>query len=208
MAGHCVTLLHTSDVHRATFDSLRDAIAPDVSLTHIVRPDFLVRAQGSIDHLLTKEVALVVQSAPAPVLCTCTSIGKAAGKAGAIRIDQPMMQAAARTRKPVLMVYCLKSTRAPSMELLNDAIGAEGSGAPVQTLFAGQYWPLFQSGRTKDFCAGITQAVIAALNEQENIGCVVLAQASMAGAAPHLAAVNVPVLTSPESALRAALLSG
>ena len=39
-------LLHTADVHIATFNRLRDEIAPAARIEHIVRPDWLARARS------------------------------------------------------------------------------------------------------------------------------------------------------------------
>jgi hypothetical protein len=92
-----ITLLHTAQVHADTFDALRDRIAPDTRLVHLVRPDFLKRAQGGIDAALAGDIGAEVRAVSGPVLCTCTTIGAVAAAAGAIRIDAPMMQAAAQT---------------------------------------------------------------------------------------------------------------
>lgn len=204
-----ITLLHTVDSHAATFDALRDRIAPDTRLVHLVRPDFLARAQGGIDPALdpalAQEIADTVVGAPGPVLCTCTTIGVVAGNAGAIRIDAPMMQAAARTGGPVLLVYCLDSTAAPSGELLQSALDAAGVTDPFQTLHLGRFWPLFEAGEQDAFRAVIAAAVTAHVADHPELTAVVLAQASMAGAADMLGDLAMPVFASPELALRAAL---
>ncbi len=77
-----LTLLHTAEAHRATFDALRDRIAPGAALTHVVRADWLVRAQGGVDDALQSEMAKAVAAAQGPVICTCTTLGPAAADAG------------------------------------------------------------------------------------------------------------------------------
>ena len=200
-----VTLLHTTESHCATFNELRDRISPDTELVHIVRPDFLTRAQSVMDRALSRDIAQVVQKATGTVLCTCTTIGMAANNAGAIRIDLPMMQAAARVGGPVLLTCCLESTRAQSRQLLQAEMSAAGTEGPVHELFLGEFWPLFEAGQTEAFHAVIASAVRAHLAESPDVSAIVLAQASMAGAEAMLKDVAVPVLSSPELALRAAI---
>ncbi len=202
-----LTLLHTAELHRATFDALRDRIAPTARLDHVMRPDFLERAQHGIDAALGDEIVETIKAAPGPVICTCTTIGPVAARAGAIRVDWPMMQAAAQTKGAVLMVYCLDSTRAPSLALLQGAMTAAGHPGPLIPLplpLPG-LWPLFAEGKTADFATALATATRQQATQMPNLGAIVLAQASMAGAAPLLDDLGVAVLSSPELALRAGL---
>ncbi|SEQ03534.1 hypothetical protein [Thalassovita taeanensis] len=204
-----LTLIHTAEVHRATFEALRDRIAPGAVLRHVVRADWLARAQGGIDGALTAEITEEIAAAGGKVLCSCTTLGPVAGAAGAIRIDQPMMQAAAEAGGAVMLAYCLRSTEGPSLALLRHEMAAAGNNSAVVPLFLGQHWPLFEAGDG----AGFAHALAASLREAILAGqpgcvvpdCVVLAQASMAGAAEVLGDLGVPVLSSPALALRAGL---
>lgn len=204
-----LTLLHTAEVHRATFDALAARIAPEARLTHHVRADWLERAQGGFDDGLRAEITTAVAAAPGPVLCTCTTLGPVAAAAGATRIDAPMMAEAAKlaraARGSILMAYCLPGTLAPSAALLDAALEAEGHKARVHALSLAQFWPLFEAGEHEAFAAVIATAIRENLSAVPGVSCVVLAQASMAGAAPMLSVLPIPVLTSPEMALRAAL---
>ncbi|GAA6203108.1 hypothetical protein [Aquicoccus sp. SU-CL01552] len=196
-----LTLLHTAQVHRATFDALAARIAPGARLCHVVRPDWLTRAQNGIGADLADEIRETITAAPGPVLCSCTTLGPVAGAAGAVRIDAPMMAQAAQTGGPVLLAYCLDSTRVASRDLLAEALDA---GTKFRLLDLTELWPLFERGEGERFARAIAGRVAAALADAPDTGCVVLAQASMAGAAAHITA-HVPVLSSPETALRAAL---
>lgn len=200
-----LTLLHTAEANRATFDGLRDKIAPTARLEHVVRPDFLERAQHGIDAALGDEIVETIKTAPGPVICTCTTIGPVAARAGAIRVDEPMMQAAAQTKGAVLMVYCLDSTRAPSLALLQGAMTAANHPGPLIPLPLPGLWPLFAEGKTTDFATALATATRQQAAQIPNLGAIVLAQASMAGAAPLLDDLGVAVLSSPELALRAGL---
>ncbi|TLP69010.1 hypothetical protein FEE96_01610 [Parasedimentitalea maritima] len=197
-----LTLFHTAHVHADTFNTL----APDAELGHTVREDWLARAQDGIDEVLATEIALAIQAADGPVLCSCTTIGEVAEQAGATRIDWPMMQEAAQIGGPVLMAYCLDSTAEPSEALLRRAFGE--MDPQLTCLKLAQHWPLFEAGKADDFASAIAAGIEAAL-EQQQFSCVVLAQASMAGAAKVLQAVtDVPILASPEIAVRYLLPEG
>lgn len=194
-----LTLLHTAEVHVETFR----ALAPAADLDQQVRADWLDRAQGGIDAALEAEIAAAVAAVDGPVLCTCTTLGPAAEAAGATRIDWPMMQEAARIGGPVLMAYCLQSTAEPSEALLRRAFGKRDPG--LTCLELGQHWPLFEAGDSAGFAAAVACDVCEALAAMD-FACVVLAQASMAGAAELLRQqTEVPVLAAPEIAVRALL---
>ncbi len=200
-----LTLLHTAQVHCATFDALRDRIAPGVELTHLVRENWLARAQNGISPSLEDKISQVVANAAGKVICTCTTLGPAAEKAGADRVDWPMMQQAARLGGPILMAYCLDSTWEPSLALLERALEEAKTPATVHPLRLAQYWPLFEAAEMDGFAAVIAGEIRQVVAQLPDVACVVLAQASMAKVAPLLADLEVPVLASPELALRAGL---
>ncbi|MBR9652174.1 hypothetical protein [Thalassovita aquimarina] len=200
-----LTLLHTAAAHRATFDRLRDRIAPGTQLDHVVREDWLIRAQGGIDDDLAREITAATMAAGGPVLCSCTTLGPLAEAAGALRIDQPMMQIAAQTGGKVLMAYCLKSTETPSLSLLQREMDRAGNDSGIEPLFLGHHWPLFEAGEADEFADAIAASVRGAATMCDDLGAVVLAQAPMAAAADRLTDLGLPVLSSPETALGAAL---
>lgn len=197
-----LALLHTADVHCATFDALRDRIAPSLALNHHVRSEWLAQARDGISASLETTIVSMIKKVDGPVLCTCTTLGPVAEAAGALRIDRPLMHAAAQTGGPVLLAYCLESTRKPSLALLQEEITKQEGDVTVRELPLTALWPLFEAGQVSAFETGIAEAVRGA---NPPSGCVVLAQASMAGASTHLTDLTVPVLSSPELALRAAL---
>ncbi len=198
-----LTLFHTADVHRDTFDALARRIAPGARLAHVVRPDWLERAQLGIDVRLSNEIQAEIAATP-NALCTCTSIAGVATQAGAIRIDRPMMETAAATGGPVLMAYCLKSTLVPSGDLLKSAFLERGETPAIRTLPLLTLWELFTTGQTDRFAKEIAKHIDSALRLWPDTTAVVLAQASMARAAEHVA-TTIPVLSSPELALRRGL---
>ncbi|MCZ4353424.1 hypothetical protein O4H61_12965 [Roseovarius aestuarii] len=204
-----LTLLHTAKAHFATFDGLRDRIAPEAKLAHVVRSDWLEQARNGVGDALRAEIAAQIDNAPGPVLCTCTTLGMVAEELGAMRIDSPMMvQAAAlaaAAKGEIVLAYCLDSTLAPSAALLDSALEAQNYKARVHAYSLAPFWPLYEAGQTEAFHAVIASGVREHLPDVADAACVVLAQASMAGAAPLMSDLSIPVLTSPETALRAAL---
>ncbi|MEL7256217.1 MAG: hypothetical protein AAFN80_00025 [Pseudomonadota bacterium] len=202
-----VHLVHTAQVHCATFDHLRDLIAPGVEVFHHVFEPWLERARSGQDDGLEAEIGDYLRQLDGPVLCTCSTIGPMAEATGALRIDWPLMQAAAKVDGCVLLVYCLDSTSESSRALLQRALDEVGSDQAIICLSLSQRWPLFEAGQTDDFAAAIAQDVQDNLDADHDIKVVVLAQASMAAAADKLEHVNLPVLSSPKLALEAVLSS-
>ena len=196
-----LTLLHTAQVHVDAFNALRDRIAPDADLTHLVHEDWLAEARGGITAELEARLSAAIAGAAGPVVCTCTTLGPVAARHGAIRIDQPMMRRSVEIGGTTVMVIALESTLTPSRDLF---ISEGGDPDRLRLLDLTALWPLFENGRIRDFHAQLAGAVTA---DHTGLGgdAIVLAQASMAGAAEHLTDLPVPVLTSPELALRAAL---
>ncbi|MEQ9694466.1 hypothetical protein [Shimia sp. SDUM112013] len=200
-----ITLIHTSQAHVQSFKALASRIAGDAEIVQIVREDWLTRARKhGLRQSLRKEIAETVEKAQGTVICTCTTIADAATEAGALRIDGPMMEKAAVIGGPILLVYALESTRDTSLETLDIALKKAGTPADVTLLDLSQFWPLFEAAEYEAFAACMAGGVRDAL-EQRPFGCVVLAQASMASATALLADIAPPVLSSPETALRAAL---
>ncbi len=196
-----LTLLHTSSVHIPRFDAL---CPPGKALAHLVREDLLARARAEgVTPDIAAEVAALVQGAAGPVLCTCSTLGAAAEAAGALRIDRPAMQAAADSGGRVLMVYCLESTEAPSRALLEEEMAKAGNSAGIEPLFVTDAWPHFEAGDDAAFWQAIAEAVRKVAGP--DLGAVLLAQASMDGAARRLGALSLPVFATPDMALRAAL---
>jgi hypothetical protein len=177
-------------------------MAPNTALKHTVQEDWLAEAQSGVSAKLEDKIVSYVSSCAGPVLCTCTTIGEVAERAGAVRIDRPMMDAAAREKGPILMAYCLESTRDPSFALLTDALRTAGRQTDINLLCIENLWPLFSEGKLPEFEKAVADDVQKVVSGS---GCVVLAQASMAGAASHLECLGIPVLTSPKLAFEATL---
>lgn len=204
-----LTLLHTSHSHVGRFDRLRDRIAPDLPMRHEVHEAWLARALSEgVTPALRAELQIAVETAKGPVICTCTTLGPAAERLGAIRIDRPLMQEAVRVSagKPIVLAYCLESAGTSSRDILVQEIQKAGGDVDtIQMLPMTDLWPLFTGGDTDVFARQIGARIKAAVPAGATIGAIVLAQASMDGAAREIEGIGHVVLSPPETALRSVL---
>ena len=198
-------LLHTSPVHVTTFDALAAEEAPGVELVHVVRADLLAEARERGPEAVADRVADAVRDLSTDaVLCTCSTIGAVAEGVDAgvpvLRLDRPMAAAAVATGGTVVVLAALESTLAPTLALLAEEADRAGTSPRIEATVVAGAWDRFEAGDV-DGCLGLVRA---ALEQVEDATVVVLAQASMAPAADG-AAVDLPVLSSPRTGLRAAL---
>jgi hypothetical protein len=200
-----ITCLHTAQSHVENFTGVFGKEGWDEALDHIVRPDLLARAQtdgsGDVSDDL-RDLLHRCEGADA-VLCNCSTLGALVEDIAAenvVRIDRPAMEMAARYGK-VMLAICLESTRLPSAALFE----ACAKGKEADVVLCAEAWTHFEAGEMSAFHRSIAQSVGVAMIDAPQTECIVLAQASMAGAAPLLFGLGVPVLTSPELSLRAAL---
>jgi len=207
-------LLHTVPALAATFDGLVAEAAPELRRVHVADGWLLqtARRAGVTDAVRAAVVAHVRHLAATgarAVLVTCSSIGEAAEEAAAavdvpvLRVDTPMageaVRVAAAAGGRVAVLATLDSTLGPTSRLV------ERSATGAAVLVTATVVP----GAAERADAGdraAADALIAAAVREAAAGAdvVVLAQASMAGAA-STAGVDVPVLTSPAGGVRALL---
>jgi hypothetical protein len=199
---HDIAFLHTSPVHVPTFDALLRELAPALRVAHVVREDLLADAQTEgVDSpaLIARVHAALVESDAGVVACTCSTLGGIAedtdtqGAFQVTRIDRAMADQAVRHGGTVLLVAALQSTLAPTTALLQSSARRLGVAIEVQLLLVEGAWPHFEAGRHGEYIQTLVEAVAPAPATES----VVLAQASMAAAAPLLARRGITVLTSP-----------
>src|SRR5439155_25344419 len=101
-----------------------------------------------------------------------------------------------------LVAAALASTFEPTIALLRDAARRASAPLEVSELLCEGAWPLFERGDL----SGYERAIADALQRSpDQVDVVVLAQASMAGAAALLPGWRTPLLSSPRLGLEAAL---
>lgn len=201
-----LALLHTSPVHVPVFDALRDADHPGLALRHLVREDLLAQAREAGPEAVADGTGALLAGAVADgaraVLCTCSTIGAVAEAWSAelgvpvLRVDRPMA-AAAVTRDRVVVLAAVADTLAPTLALLAEEAG--NRPVEVRAVVVGGAWARFEGGDHE----GYLDLVASAADAVTDADVIVLAQASMAGAAARTA-TRVPVLSSPRPGLAAA----
>lgn len=211
MTAPALILLHTSPVHVPVFDALRDRKHPGAVLRHLVVPELLDRARAEGPEsvgpaLLGALRGLLPEAGPRPVLVTCSTIGATAESlapalgAPVLRVDRPMAAAAVRTGARIAVLAALESTLAPTAELLAEEAGVRP--VSIRTQLVAGAWERFEAGDTAGYLARVAAAADAVTEEEADV--IVLAQASMAGAA-DLVTPRIPVLCSPVAGLAAGL---
>jgi hypothetical protein len=209
-----LAFLHTSPVHIATFDRLLAEIDPSIAARHIVDESLLdeARAAGEITPALEQRIVAALHDASAAdgavVLCTCSTIGGSAESAGSragrmvLRVDRPMAQRAVALGERILVAAALASTLAPTRALILDAARTAGRQIELHELLCEPAWALFERGDLAGYAQAIAKQLRAAAAA---VDVIVLAQASMAAAAPLCADLGIPILSSPRLGLEAAL---
>ena len=209
-----VTFLHTAELNVGVLGGLMAELAPDIEVRHVLHAEYLEAAlrDGEISADLTDRVRGSMRQAAADgasvVVCSCSTIG-AAGEfedaaAGAefLRIDRAMAERAVAAGSNIGVAACLESTVGPTTALTRQAAAARGVGAEIRTILIADAWPKLKSGDT----AGYIGDIAAGLNrEADGLDVVVLAQASMAGAAAMCGGLGIPVLSSPRLGVEAAI---
>lgn len=207
-----IGFLHTAEVHRETFTRLLDDMAPGTESVHVVDPSLLADAQarGGVDAETEARLgdhmgALATTSSV--VVCTCSTISGAAeslaGELGVpvIRVDRPMAERAIELGARIGVVAALESTLGPTTELLRECAVAQNRNVELVEIVCADAWSHFESG---DMDAYLDAVATAADAITVPVDVIVLAQASMAGAAARVK-TPTPILSSPRLAVEAAV---
>jgi hypothetical protein len=210
MAGMSrVGFLHTAEVHVATFDAL---VGRAAETTHVVAPSLLDLARASgpsadVEAGVRSALTELVDDGAAVIVCTGSTLGPIAEDVGGLdvpvlRVDRPMIRAAVGHGSRIGVVAAVESTLDPTRALIADEAGHAGVVVAIVESFVPEAWASFEAGAT---AAYLGQVADAARSIAPYVDSLVLAQASMAGARVLLDDLPLPVLTSPEPAVDAAL---
>jgi aspartate/glutamate racemase len=224
--------LHTADVHVETFGRLAAELAPDLPVRHLVDESLLADARAggltpdqadartgsqTTDQAATRSggittdlagrvrdrLAELAAGGAGLIVCTCSTIG-AVAEASAVgvpvmRADRPMAEAAVATGKRIGVMVTTESTLEPTLDLIRESATRAGAEVTLTAVCATSAWPFFESGELDRYYAEIADAA----RGLTDVDVIVLAQASMTPAADLI--TGVPVLTSPRSAVTAAV---
>jgi len=141
------------------------------------------------------------------VVCTCSTIGAVAEAANetseyvAARIDRAMADEAVSTAQRILVVAAVESTLTPTRELIESSAERLGKSPSIEMLHIKGVWQHFETGDISLY----NQAIADHLSQNwSGYDVIVLAQASMAGAADLCPGVAIPILSSPRLGVIAA----
>lgn len=208
-----LVFLHTAPANVTTFAQLLAEIDPTIPAKHVLDESLLADARA---HGLTPTVTARVQQAlraatddgTAMVLCTCSTIGGVAEQAGVAqgqpvrRVDRAMAERAVALGERVVVAAALESTIAPTSDLILAVAAEAGREVTLIPLLCEGAWAHFEAGDVAAYHA----AIAATLRDNGTLGdVIVLAQATMAGAAALCDDVPVPILSSPRLGLEAAV---
>ena len=119
-----------------------------------------------------------------------------------MRIDRAMADRAVRLGPRVLVVAALESTLEPTAQLIRESAAAMATQVELKPLLVEGAWAHFLRQDPAAYAEEVARAVRGAVGTCD---VVVLAQASMAGAAALLADVDVQVLSSPQLGVQSSL---
>jgi len=210
-----IVFLHTSPVHVARFDALRDRIAPGQRIRHVVREDLMDRtiAEGG----LTPDIQAAARQALADALtpevkalvCTCSMIGQVAEAYDAeasvpvLRVDRPMTDQAVMQARNIAVCATYPLSLAATVALVRSSADYLQRPKVIVTehLFPAA-WPLFESGEMEAYFQAVALGI---RGVSLSADLILLAQASMEGAIPLCGDIDIPIWSSPEIGFRTAL---
>ena len=207
-----IACLHTADSNIQVFDmALQGLGIKGVELRHSVRADLLAAAEqaGGLTPGIAERTAGVLRGlcdGADAVLLTCSTLGPAAEAAAAaapvpmFRVDATLAREAVRGGGKVAVLCAVQTTMEPTRLLFERK--ARATGAEVVMHFVPGAWAVFKAGDRSRYLSMVAVAADKAF--QGGAAQVVLAQASMAGAATLAIGGRVP-LTSPAVGLAAAI---
>ena len=197
----------------ATFDRLLAEIDPTIPVKHLVDESLLRDARaagitGELAQRINQTILDAMADDAALVVCTCSTIGGCAEQANqgtarpVIRVDRAMAERAVEIGERIIVAAALESTLAPTRELIQEVANQQGREVSIHEVLCADAWPHFEQGDLESYYA----AIAASLHQSAPAGdVIVLAQASMAGAAALCADLSMPILSSPRLGLEAAL---
>lgn len=209
-----LTFLHTAESNVAAVGALMSELAPDIPTRHHLAPDLLAEAvkAGKVTDAVAagvRERLADAATGAAVIVCTCSTIGAVAEAAnGALpvpvqRIDRAMAEAAVAKGSRILIAACVASTVGPTSDLVAKVASEAGRDVALRVALIADAWPKFMAGDVQGYQSAIVERLVA---EKGDADVVVLAQASMAGAAPEAERrLGLPVLTSPRLGVTAAI---
>lgn len=208
-----LAIIHTSPTLTPLFTRLCGEYLPDVKVFHMV-DESLIKDTIQNGHLrrVTKRRLLSMlgsaQDAGADaILVTCSSIGDGVRlgqelfDVPVVRVDEAMAEQAVRMGTRIGVMATLRTTLEPTLALLQEKADAAGKEIELVSSLCDGAFEAVLAGDTATHDRILTAAL---QNDMKDVDVVVLAQASMARVVEAMGpgALNMPVLSSPELAVR------
>jgi aspartate/glutamate racemase len=207
-----IAFLHTGAVNIAPFGALAAEFLPGATVVNYL-DDRIVADLGDDERAASvpERIDDLVRAAAAggadAVMFTCSSISELASPAAAaagvpvLRVDEAMADAAVRAGRRIRVLATLPTTCRPTLGLLEERARLAGVEPEFTSEVIEGAFAAVAGGDRATHDRLVAAAIERGAAEADVI---VLAQASMAPAAAQ-AAVDIPVLSSPESGLAAAI---
>ncbi len=205
MKSH-LALLHTTPVLIDTFDRLIEEADLEFPVRHIVEERFLTEAREKgisqdLDGRIQGRICSAIEEGASVVLCTCSTIGASAESANdkadgvIVRVDRPMAAKAVEIGSRIIVAAALESTLAPTRNLILEVASMRQKRVELIEVLCDNAWSRLEEGDNEGYFSEIASK----LKERASEGdVIVLAQASMAGAAKLCPEISIPILSSPE----------
>lgn len=212
MKSH-LAFLHTTPVLIDTFDRLVAEADTELPVRHIVEEGFLTEAREKgisqdLDGRIQGRIGAAIEEGASVVLCTCSTIGASAESANdstdsvVVRVDRPMAEKAVDIASRIIVAAALESTLAPTRNLILEVASTRNKRIDLIEVLCNNAWSRLEQGDNEGYFSEIARK----LKERASEGnVIVLAQASMAGAAKLCPEVSIPILSSPEIGFRHAV---
>jgi hypothetical protein len=209
-----LSFLHTAQSNVTAIGALMAELAPDIPIRHQLHADLLADAvkAGHVTEAVADGVRGRLAEAAGGaslVVCTCSTIGAVAEAADGTlpapvqRIDRAMAEAAIARGRRILVAACVQTTIGPTSDLIAKVAAEAGNAVEIRVVLIDEAWPKMLAGDIAGYEAMIVDRLTKEAGDAE---VVVLAQASMAGAAPIAETkLGLPVLTSPRLGVSAAI---
>jgi Asp/Glu/hydantoin racemase len=196
-----------------SFSALARKELPEVQYFHMVDESLIKNTidSGYLSRATIRRVASMIGSAREggadAVMVTCSSIGPAIPVARSmfdfpiLRVDEAMAECAVQLGNKIGVAATLKTTLEPTVELLHEKAAAADKRVEIEECLCNGAFERVLAGDVETH----DDIVSAALKElAKQVDAIVLAQASMAGIVDKLPPQRIPILSSPELAVRQA----
>lgn len=215
MSQKTIAMIHTVSGLVPLFDSLGRELLGDTKIFHIADEAILEmvnKAQGLTGEIYkrVRDDAIAAQNAGADIiLLTCSSISPCADVAAFVcsvpilKVDQSMIEQAVSTGRRIGVIATAKTTLVPTISQIQAQADYMKKKVTLTSYLCEDAFNALQAKDVDKHDEYVTKEILNAITENDVI---ILAQASMARVLKSIPESKIikPVLTSPESAVKAA----